>query len=390
MSQTNNQIQDKFIVEYEERFTNRVRKKRGEFFTPSCLSDLVCKLARIKPDMTVYDPTCGSGRLFLSLESTNHKIYGVEIDEQNQKFALENLKPLFNNVEIKCADVLRDPITDSEGKLIQYDRVIANIPFGTKLEKDIPKNDIFILGNIKKGQGDMAFLLHTLATMKQRGVIICSPGMLFNNSFSKFREHIIKMDYLEAVIQLPSKMFFGSGVSAVILVLDKTKSLDKTKKICFIEASNDFTVKDKQNIFEPQFIEKIISTVDNMSEIEKFSHITTNEEIEENEFNFNVARYIDTSEPEEEYDLIALTNEIMKLELQTQGGIADLVKTLQDTNMDMTGLNLDNLKLLQQSSIPIDKITPDPVRVEPIPEPILIEQPIPRAKKKGTMEDYFE
>jgi len=395
MSQTSNQIQDKFITEYEERFTNQVRKKRGEFFTPKSVADLICKLAKIEPNMTIYDPTCGSGRLFLSLESINHKIFGVEIDQQNVNFALENLKPIFGDVEIKCADVLRDPILDSDSKLKQYDRVIANIPFGTKLEKEIRRNEIFILGDIKKGQGDMAFLLHTLATMRQRGIIVCSNGMLFNNAFSRLREHLIKMDYVEAVIQLPPKMFFGSGVAAVILVLNKSKSLKKTNKICFIDSSNNFTLENKQNIFESQHIEKIISTIDNMAEVEKFSHITTNKEIEENEFNFNIPRYVDTSDPEPEYDLVGLLNDVMKMELEAQGHMASLVKSLQDTDMDMTGLNLDNLKTLTESAINPDTITPDPVRAElevkEEPEPIK-EEIIPQQqnKKKGTMEDYFE
>ena len=304
-------------------FASDAGKKGGEFFTPSQVSKLLAKLVKPKSGVRIYDPTCGSGSLLIKVAKevpgNNYQIYGQE--KNGQTHALCRMNMFLHNIDdavIWRGDTIRNPQNIENNELMKFDIVVANPPFSLdKWGYEEAKNDKygrFKYGLPPKSKGDYAFVQHMLASANENGTVavILPHGVLFRGgSEGKIRKQIIEDNLLDAVIGLPERLFYGTGIPACILIFKKNK---KTDDVIFIDASREFEKGKNQNILRDKDIEKIIDTYHNRKEIEKYSHIATIEEIRENDYNLNIPRYVDTFEEEEPVNLEEVKKEIEKIE----------------------------------------------------------------------------
>lgn len=312
-----------------EKFASGAGKKGGEFFTPKEVSQLLAKLVAPKEGARIFDPTCGSASLLIQVAeevkdkndnpSKDFAIYGQE--SNGDTWALSKMNCFLHGMDaarIEWCDTLNNPQLVEANGLMKFDVVIANPPFSLdKWGHEKAESDRFrryLRGIPPKSKGDYAFILHMIETTLPTGRVgvIVPHGVLFRGgSEGKIRQALIDDNLLEAVIGLPSNLFFGTGIPAAILIFNKAK---KNTKTLFIDASNDYEDGKKQNRLRAEDIEKITQTYQNFSEVEKYSHVATLEEIQENDYNLNIPRYVDTFEEEEPVDIEATKAEITRLE----------------------------------------------------------------------------
>ncbi len=304
-------------------FASDAGKKGGEFFTPGAVSTLLAKLVQAKEGDRIYDPTCGSGSLLIKASkevgNNNFALYGQEKNGQTQALSKMNLfLHEINDAKIEWGDTLRNPLHLENDHLMKFDVVVANPPFSLDkwgaedLEKD--KYGRFDFGLPPKSKGDYAFVQHMLASLNVNGRmgVVLPHGVLFRGaSEGKIRKQAIDNNLLDAVIGLPANLFFGTGIPATILVFKKSRA---DRDILFIDASREFNKDKNQNSIDNNHIEKILDTYRKRVEIDKYSHIATIEEIQENEYNLNIPRYVDTFEEEEPVDIEATKENIKKIE----------------------------------------------------------------------------
>ena len=306
-------------------FADSSGKKGGEFYTPSEVVKLIVHLIRPRKGMKVYDPTCGSGgmliqcRHYLEEHGENPRdlsLYGQEMNLGT--WAICKMNMFLHGVystDIKRGDTIRNPKHTEGGEIMTFDRVIANPPFGlANWGLDDVKNDPFSrfpFGLPPKGQGDLAFVQHMIASLNQEGRlgVVMPHGVLFRGSGEKaIRQGVLEKDYLETVIGLPSGLFYGTGIPANILIINKNKPQNRKKKVIFINAELEYEEGKNQNKIREQDIEKIVDTFANYKEIKRYSRIVSLDEIKENDFNLNIRRYADTSPPPENFDVKAILN----------------------------------------------------------------------------------
>jgi len=304
-------------------FASDAGKKGGEFFTPSAVSTLLAKLVEAKEGDRIYDPTCGSGSLLIkaSKEVGNHNfaIYGQEKNGQTQALSKMNMfLHEINDAKIEWGDTLRNPLHIENDHLMKFDVVVANPPFS--LDKwgadDLAEDHYrrFEYGLPPKSKGDYAFVQHMLASLNADGRmgVVLPHGVLFRGaSEGRIRKQIIDDNLLDSVIGLPANLFFGTGIPATILIFKRNRS---NNDVLFIDASREFNKEKNQNTIDEDHIAKILDTYRNRKEIEKYSHVAALEEIQENEYNLNIPRYVDTFEEEEPVDIEATKQNIVKIE----------------------------------------------------------------------------
>ena len=304
-------------------------KSKGQFYTPAEVSRIVAKVIEAnKADTgmhTVYDPACGSGSLLLKVaeEAKRISIYGQELDTATAGLATLNMwlhgKP---EAEIKKGQsTLSTPLFTEHGSLKTFDYVVANPPFSYKSWRNgfDPEHDLYGrfdgFGIPPKKKGDFAFLLHILKSLKSTGTgaVILPHGVLFRgNVEAEIRKNIIERGYIKGIIGLPTNLFYGTGISACIIVLDKAGAATR-KGIFMVDASKGFIKDGNKNRLREQDIRKIVDTWTDKLETSKFSRFVMNEEIKKNEFNLNLPRYIDAQEVED----------IQDIEAHLEGGIPD-------------------------------------------------------------------
>jgi len=298
-------------------------KSKGQFYTPAEVSRIIAKVIDAEhakdSTQTVYDPACGSGSLLLKVASeakpTNISIYGQEKDNATAALAILNMwlhgEP--TAVIKKGQSTLSNPLFSDNGTIKTFDYVVANPPFSDKKWRFgfDPENDIYGrfdgFGIPPTKNGDYAFLLHIVKSLKStgKGACVLPHGVLFRgNAESEIRTNLIKRGYIKAIIGLPANLFYGTGIPACIVVIDKENSGER-KGIFMIDASKGFIKDGNKNRLREQDIRKIIDVWTDKTKVEKFSHFATNEEIEKNEYNLNLPRYIDTSELEDMQDIEA-------------------------------------------------------------------------------------
>ena len=305
------------------QFAAGAGKKAGEFYTPQEVSQILAEIVitgktRLK---SVYDPTCGSGSLLLRAARGGNAdtIYGQEKNPTTfnlcrMNMLLHGIK--YNNFEIHNDDTLeRDELGDK-----QFDAVVANPPFSAEWSAaDKFNNDdrFSKAGKLApKSKADYAFILHMIYHLNDGGTMACvAPhGVLFRGAAEgAIRQFLIeKKNYIDAIIGLPANIFYGTSIPTCILVMKKCRQPDDN--ILFIDASKEYEKVKTQNKLRPEHIQKIVETYRNRTEIEKYSHLASLQEIKENDYNLNIPRYVDTFEEEEEIDIKAVMAEIKKLE----------------------------------------------------------------------------
>ena len=303
-------------------FATQSGKSKGQFYTPAEVSRVIAKVVGInkdtRQDQTIYDPTCGSGSLLLkAADEAPHgiSIYGQERDNATSGLAKMNMflhdRP---GAEIAQGNTLTSPryTKNNEKELRTFDFVVANPPFSDKawkngLKPEEDRFERFEYGVPPSRNGDYAFLLHVLKSMNStgKGAIILPHGVLFRgNSEADIRRNLLRRGYIKGIIGLPANLFFGTGIPASIIVLDK-EGAQAHRSVFMIDASKGFVKDGNKNRLRHQDIRKIVDVFNGQLEIEGYSHLVTYEEMKANGCNLNIPRYIDSSEPEDLQDIEA-------------------------------------------------------------------------------------
>ncbi len=298
-------------------------KKAGEFYTASEVSVLLAKLVEPKAGDRICDPTCGSGSLLLKVAkevgNTNVSLNGQEVNGSTYALARMNMfLHEMDNANIQWGDTLNSPKLVENDALMKFDVVVANPPFSLDKwgaeDASSDRYSRFHRGVPPKSKGDYAFITHMIETLNEHGRagVILPHGVLFRGSSEgKIRKQLIDENLLKAVVGLPANLFFGTGIPASILIFDKNKG-DNTD-ILFVDASNEFENGKNQNRLREEDVEKIYNTFADWKAIDKYSHIATLEEIQENDYNLNIPRYVDTFVEEEPVDIVETQKEIVAL-----------------------------------------------------------------------------
>lgn len=302
-------------------FATESGKSKGQFYTPAEVSRIMAKVIGIgsatSSTQTIYDPTCGSGSLLLKAHDeapVDVSIYGQEMD--NATAALAKMNMILHDcptAEVWQDNTLSTPhFKEKEGGLKRHDYVVANPPFSTKAWSNgfDPANDLY--GRFADGippakNGDYAFLLHILASLKSsgKGAVILPHGVLFRGGAEgTIRSNIIRKGYIKGIIGLPANLFYGTGIPACIIVLDKEHA-NARSGIFMIDASKGFVKDGNKNRLRHQDIHKIVDLFTKQIEVEKYSRMVSRAEIEANDFNLNIPRYIDATEAEDIQDIEA-------------------------------------------------------------------------------------
>jgi len=332
-----------------EQFASDAGKKGGEFFTPSMLSELLARLVQPQENDRIYDPTCGSGSLLIKVANQvpNKKvqIYGQERNGQTHSLAIMNMYLHgIDDAKLEWGDTLSNPLHLEDDKLMKFQRIVANPPFSLdkwyegfsdgstngkkfKMEASLDPHHRFDWGVPPKTKGDYAFVQHMLHSLAEDGTMatILPHGVLFRGSSEgKIRKEIIQMNLLDAVIGVPSNLFFGVSIPAVVLVFKKNRNRDD---VLFIDASGDeyFEKGKNQNKLREEDIQRIVDTYDKYETIDKYSYVASRDEIIENDYNLNIPRYVDTFEEEEPVDMAKVKQNIKEIKSE----IAEVEKQME-------------------------------------------------------------
>lgn len=343
-------------------FAGNSGKKAGEFYTPHQVSEVLAKLATISldqsdPKPSVYDFACGSGSLLLTVqEEINNKVlyFGQELNTTTYNLARMNLMMHgvpYDRMTLNNADTLEEDWpskTDAQGieHPLNFDVVVANPPYSQPWDnndrklKDPRFKDY---GLAPKTKADYAFLLHGLYHLDQSGTmaIVLPHGVLFRGAKEgKIRETLLKKNQIDAIIGLPAGLFYSTGIPTVVLVLKKNKT---NRNVLFIDASKGFEKGKRQNSLRDEDINKIIDTYKERKDVERYAHVASFDEIEENDFNLNIPRYVDTFVPEPPVDLKEVAADLHETNIEIEKTQKELVRMLKDLTSDdndiMEGLN---------------------------------------------------
>ena len=299
-------------------------KSKGQFYTPAEVSRILAKVLGINEsnstaETTAYDPTCGSGSLLLKVADEAHKsisLYGQEKEISTANLAKMNMI-LHNNAtaEVYADNTLSRPHFKADGQLKSFDYVVANPPFSLKnwsvgVSTDADEFGRFTdFGVPPEKNGDYAFLLHIIKSLKSTGkaAVVLPHGVLFRgNAEAEIRKNVIKKGFIKGIIGLPANLFYGTGIPACIIILDKENAAQR-KGIFMIDASKDFVKDGDKNKLRERDIRKITDVFADFTEVEKYSRMVSFSEIanEKNDYNLNIPRYIDNQESEDLQDLFA-------------------------------------------------------------------------------------
>lgn len=319
-----------------ERFASDAGKKAGEFYTPKHVSKLLARLAQPKPGDRICDPACGSGGLLIEaaeiIEATGSRdfaLFGQEVNGSTWALARMNMfLHRKDGARIEWGDSLNSPALVENDRLMRFNVVVANPPFSLdKWGAENAENDRFTRfwrGAPPKSKADFAFISHMIETaLPQEGrvAVVVPHGVLFRGGAEgRIRQKLIEENLLDAVIGLPANLFQTTSIPVAILVFDRARekggARDTCRDVLFIDASHDFIAGKNQNTLSQEHLQKIVSVYQVRKPQEKYAHVATFEEIQENDFNLNIPRYVDTFEEEEEINLTAVQQEIDRLEAE--------------------------------------------------------------------------
>ena len=301
-------------------FATESGKSKGQFYTPAEVSRIIAQIlgvrtAKTSASTTVYDPTCGSGSLLLKVADEAQSrltLYGQEKDSATSGLARMNMI-LHNNPEalIQQGNTLTDPKYKEGSSLKQFDYVVANPPFSDKrwstglnpLEDSFGRFESF--GVPPGKQGDYAYLLHIVRSLKStgKGACILPHGVLFRgNAEADIRKNLIRKGYIKGIIGLPANLFYGTGIPACIVVIDK-ENAQARKGIFLVDASGGYMKDGPKNRLRDQDIHRIVDVFSKQTDVPRFARMVGFDEIEKNDFNLNLPRYIDSQTPEDVQDI---------------------------------------------------------------------------------------
>lgn len=330
------------------QFAATAGKKAGEFYTPAGPAELLCRLAcfGLTDVKAAADPTCGSGSLLLRLKKyvNVRTYYGQELTSTTYNLARMNmiLRGIpYSHFEIYNGDTLEHDYFEERAQDKKYRIQVANPPYSANWSADdkfLEDERFSEYGKLApKSKADFAFVQHMIHHMDEDGriAVLLPHGVLFRGAAEEtIRKYIIqKLNILDAVIGLPANLFFGTGIPVCVLVLKKNRNAN-SDNILFIDASKDFEPGKNQNILRDQDIDKIVETYAKREDVEKYAHVATMAEIEENGYNLNIPRYVDTFEKEEEIDLNAVSAEIKQLQSDIKGINAELKPYFDELGLD--------------------------------------------------------
>lgn len=341
-------------------FATESGKSKGQFYTPSEVSKILSKVLGINEhtsqDCTVYDPTCGSGSLLLKASDEAPRglsIFGQEMDNATSALARMNMI-LHDNVTAKISkgNTLAAPEwKDTNGELKTFDFAVANPPFSNKnwtsgINAEHDEFKRFTWGVPPEKNGDYAFLLHIIKSLKStgKGAVILPHGVLFRgNAEARIRENLLKQGYIKGIIGLPANLFYGTGIPACIIVIDKESAASRMLKdpldlgkteggIFMVDASKGFAKDGNKNRLRAQDIHKIVDVFTKQLELKGYSRLVSLKEIAGNDYNLNIPRYIDSSEGEDLHDLSAhLAGGIPERDVAALGDFWQVLPSLRDS-----------------------------------------------------------
>ncbi|KLE00226.1 type I restriction-modification system subunit M [Aliarcobacter butzleri] len=308
------------------QFAAGAGKKAGEFYTPQEVSKILAKLVTVGKSRlkSVYDATCGSGSLLLRVAKEVEDVsnfYGQELNRTTYNLARMNM--IMHDVHYRKFDIKQEDTLEHPQHLEhRFEAIVANPPFSANWSANpLHLNDdrFSQYGKLApSSKADFAFIQHMIYHLDDNGTmaIVLPHGVLFRGAAEgHIRQYLIEdRNYLDAVIGLPSNIFYGTSIPTCILVFKKCR--EHSDNILFIDASNDYEKAKNQNYLTNENIEKIIDTYANRKEIEKYSHLASLDEIKENDYNLNIPRYVDTFEEEETIDLDKVSSELKALEIE--------------------------------------------------------------------------
>ena len=327
-------------------FATESGKSKGQFYTPAEVSRVLAKVVGLGPgtrqDHTVYDPTCGSGSLLLKVADEAPRgitIYGQEKD--NATWALAKMNMILHSNEdadIRKGDTITSPQLITGSQLRTFVFAVANPPFSIKSWSNGLENEYgrFEFGRPPEKNGDYAFLLHILKSLKSTGkaAVILPHGVLFRgNAEANIRRELLRRGYIKGIIGLPANLFYGTGIPACVIVLDKENAQARTG-VFTIDASKGYIKEGNKNRLRAQDIHKIVDVFNKQTEIERYSRMVPLHEIADpkNNYNLNIPRYIDSSEPEDLQDLHAhLHGGIPERDLDALSGYWEAFPSLRGT-----------------------------------------------------------
>lgn len=320
-----------FIYEYLiSMFAANAGKKAGEFYTPHevsfLMSEIIANHLKNKKEIKIYDPTSGSGSLLINIgnsvakymeDDNNIKYYAQELKENTYNLTRMNLvmrgiRP--DNIVTRNGDTLEEdwPYFDENDPIHTYsplyvDAVVSNPPYSQAWDSSNKENDprYSRFGLAPKSKADYAFLLHDLFHVKPDGImaIVLPHGVLFRGGEEgEIRKNLIENNHIDTIIGLPANIFFGTGIPTIIMILKQKRANDD---VLIIDASKGFIKEGKNNKLRASDIKKIVDTVIERKNIDKFSKVVSRKEIRSNEYNLNIPRYVDSSEEPETWDVYA-------------------------------------------------------------------------------------
>ena len=334
------------------RFADDAGKKGGEFYTPRSVVRLIVELLKPDEGMRICDPTFGSGGMliyaaqYVREKDGNYRNLALHGQERNLgTLAIGKLNLLLHGLRaarLEPGDVIAEPrLMDESGRLLSYDRVIANPPFSLKnwghdFAPNDPHHRFDRYGAIPpKTKGDFAFLLHMLGVTNSRGMVgvVMPHGILFRGGAEgKIRQGIVEADMFEAIIGLAPNLFFGASIPVAICVLNKAKPQTRRGKVLFVDAAQPgyFRQGKAQNFIDKEHIDKIVDAYEAFEEVDRFAHVADLDEIKANDFNINISRYVDTTEPVEVMSVEEALVQIREAERLREEAVARMDKLLSE------------------------------------------------------------
>jgi type I restriction enzyme M protein len=349
-----------------ETFADETKKKGGQFYTPREVVQLLVQLMEPQANHRICDPTCGSGgmlihsRIFAEKnlkkdeKIRNMTLHGQESNPDTVSMCKMNMVlHEISDTRVEHGDVLENPKLIDGSELIKYDRVLANFPFSEDWKSSGKDKDPFNRFNYglppEKKKADFAFVQHMIASLNENGkaAIVSGQGSLFRSSVEEEirkkmilgdRENNVQEDIIEGIIALPKALFYGTSIPGCIYILNKNKSKERKNKIIFIYAARNghFADLPARNKLRLKDIEEIVSAFKNYKNVSGFTHIADVEELEENDFNLSIPRYVDIIEPEDPIEIPKIVKKISETK-------SELIQCINKVNYDLDELGFNKI-----------------------------------------------